>query len=46
MAGYGTLYEVKKVWQIDDVADAHEILDLKEEAERKAMQPQGKLGRR
>lgn len=36
MAGYGSLHEVKKLWTIDDVADAHEILDLQADAERRA----------
>lgn len=37
MAGFGTLHEVKTQWSIDDVADAHEVLTLKENAERKAI---------
>lgn len=34
IAGYGTLHEVKHLWTIDDLMDAHEALDIKEEAER------------
>jgi hypothetical protein len=36
MAGYGRLIEVKKDWDIDDLMDAHEALDIKAEAEHHA----------
>lgn len=36
MAGLGTLTEVRQQWQIHDLADAWELLDAKEEAERRA----------
>ena len=31
MAGIGTLHEIKTQWDIDDLADANDLLDLKEE---------------
>ncbi len=31
-----TLYEVETHWSIDDLADAHEALDIKQEAQAKA----------
>ena len=34
MAGYGTLHEVKHLWNINDLLDSHEVLDMKEAAER------------
>lgn len=33
----GTLKEVQYEWDIDDLADAHEVLDFKESAEAEAM---------
>jgi hypothetical protein len=36
MAGLGTLSEVRLQWRIEDIADAWELLDAKEEAERRA----------
>lgn len=38
MAGLGTLMEVRYQWTIDDIFDAHEALDIREEAERKAIE--------
>lgn len=34
----GTLKEVQYEWDLDDLADAHEVLDLKESAQSQAMQ--------
>lgn len=36
--GLGTLKEVKYDWTIDDLMDAHEALDVKEEIEARAME--------
>ena len=36
MAGYGTLHEVKYKWEIEELFDALEVLDIKEEAEQRA----------
>jgi hypothetical protein len=33
MAGFGTLHEVKHQWTIEDLWDAHEACDIKEEAQ-------------
>lgn len=33
LAGLGSLQEIETHWSIDDLADANEALDLKEEAE-------------
>lgn len=38
MAGLDTLTNVQHVWTIDDLMDAHEALDFKEEAERLMME--------
>lgn len=38
MAGFDGLYTVKKVWNIDDLMDAHEVLDAKAEAERQEVE--------
>lgn len=32
-AGYGTLLEVQRDWSLDDVVDAHAVLDTAETAE-------------
>lgn len=36
MAGLDTLTNVREAWTIDDLYDAHEALDIKEEVEREA----------
>lgn len=46
MAGMGSLMEVKRSWDICALADAHELLDLKEDAERKAHQDAQRQGAR
>lgn len=38
MAGLDTLTNVKNVWTIDDLHDAHEALDIKEEMETELME--------
>ena len=38
--GLDTLTNVQEKWSIDDLADAHEALDIKAEAERVAMDRQ------
>lgn len=38
MGGVGTLMEVKKRWTLDDLMDAHELLDAKAAAEAQMMQ--------
>lgn len=35
-AGYGTLVDVETLWSLDDVADAHAVLDAFETAEIRA----------
>jgi ABC-type uncharacterized transport system substrate-binding protein len=35
IAGYDTLSEVKYSWNIDDLFDSHELLDMKEEQDRR-----------
>lgn len=37
MAGLCTITEAKRVLTLDELADAHELLTLREEMERKAM---------
>lgn len=39
-AGYASLVEVQRDWTLDDVQDAHDVLDLKHAAQ-KAANPQG-----
>jgi len=41
LAGLGTLKEVKTEWNIYDVMDAHEALDIKNEIEEKYMNDKG-----
>jgi hypothetical protein len=36
IAGYGSLVEVRDIWDIDTLFDSLEILDMKEEAEKNA----------
>lgn len=38
MAGFGRLKEVKDDWNIDELLDAHEALDIKEEREAAMME--------
>lgn len=45
MAGMATLLQVKKEWTIDDLWDAHELLDIKDEAEAAQLE-HAKLNRR
>jgi len=40
MAGHGSLLEIKKLWSIDDLMDAHEALDIQEEVEEHARKQQ------
>lgn len=42
MAGFGQLLEVRFRWTIDDLLDAHEVLDIKEEAEAAMMKSRDK----
>lgn len=37
MAGLGTLVEVRKLWTIDDLLDAIELLNMRDAAEAQAM---------
>lgn len=37
-AGYGTLHDVKHRMTLDDLLDAHEALDIKEEAQEHMME--------
>lgn len=36
MAGLARLHEVKNEWTIDELLDAHEVLDIRDEAEHHA----------
>lgn len=38
MAGLDTLTNVRDLWSIDDLLDAHEALDIKDEIERSAVE--------
>lgn len=38
LAQLDTLVNVKYHWTIDDLMDAHEVLDIKEESERRHME--------
>jgi len=38
VAGFGSLMEVRKEWDLDALCDAHEVLDLREDAEQQALQ--------
>lgn len=40
--GMGTLAEVSERWTLDDVLDAHDILDAFEDAERKQMKAEAR----
>lgn len=41
MKGFGTLDEVKWKWTLKDLMDAHEVMDLMEEAEEWASKQKG-----
>ena len=38
MAGYDTLINVQTAWNLDDLLDAHEVLDIQQEVEAQAME--------
>jgi hypothetical protein len=44
--GWGSLWEVKNQWTLPELVRAHELLDLMEEQERKALEKQRAATRR
>ena len=46
MAGLDILTNVQERWSIDDLADAHEALDMKEEAEERVREESERAARR